>query len=530
MTKDKSGNTGGVNRRGFFRGAAALGGLGAASLLPSTGAPRAFAAEAQIPGATDALAAQTQKVLRWAGPMPADWVRPRAGVDHNVVIVGGGQTGLSLAYGLRRKGVGKVQILEQSDPGQAGIWRNVARMHQLRTPKTIVGPELGNPALGFRAWYETLHTPGAFDGLDRIARLDWADYLAWYEQVSAAQVRYRTRLIDIEPEGEILRLHLVVDGMPRTETTRKLVLANGYTGAGGASVPGFLRALPAGKWVHTEKPIDFAPMRGKVVGVLGAGASAFDAAAVALETGAAEVHLFSRRAYIDYTNVPPSQAPQTPARPAPDRGYSNLSEMSYALPDEVRWRNQLGRERAVATVPFDSLNRTVMHPKFNLHLNAPWDTVAMSGGKVAVKSSGKNFKFDYVIAGTGYQVDLAAQPELVNIHKSIVLWRDRFRPAAGEEDRATGAYPYLGPGLQFLAQQDADAAYLRNIHCANLAATVSSGALMGDVPSMTLQPQLVVAIARDLFTDGVDLDANRKYLGVAPTPPDPAPYQKAVRS
>lgn len=521
----------GINRRGFFQGAAALSGLGAAGLLVRGDDYGAFAAEAQVPaatpGATDALAAQTQKNLRWAGPPPADWVRARSGVDHNVVIVGGGQTGLSLAYGLKRKGVGKVQVIDQSAPGEAGIWRTIARMHQLRTPKMIIGPEQGNPSLGFRAWYETLHSPGAFDGLDRIPRLAWAEYLAWFEQATGTQVRYRTRLVDIEPVGDVLRLHLETDGMPRTETTRKLVLANGYSGAGGASVPGFLRALPAGAWTHTERPIDFASLRGKSVGVLGAGASAFDAAAVALESGASEVHLFSRRSYIEYTNVPGPQAP----RPSADRGHANNVELSYGLPEEVRWRNQLGRERGVASVPMDSLNRTVTSDKFRLYLNSGWDNVAMAGtGKVAVKSRDKTFQFDHVIAGTGYRVDLSGQPELTRFHGSIVLWRDRYKPAASEEDAASAAYPYLGPGFQFLAREEKDAAYLRNIHCANLAASLSFGILMGDVPSMVLQPRLVTAIAQDLFVEGLDLAANKRSADFVPTPPDPAPYQKAVRS
>lgn len=532
---DWSGVHGRLGRRSFFRGAAILGGAGAAALLPSIDPQRAFAAEAQptpqmSPGASEALASQTQRVLRWTGPNPADWVRPRDGVDHHVVIIGGGQTGLTLAYGLRRKGVGRVQVMDQADPGQAGIWRMVARMNQLRTPKMIVGPELGNAGIGFRAWYEALYSPGAFDGLDRIPRVLWADYLTWYEQMTAAQVRYRTRLIEIEPVGDLLRLHLETDGMPRVETTRKLVLANGYTGAGGASVPGFIRALPAKLWTHTEKPIQFEPLKGKVIGVLGAGASAFDAAGVALERGAAEVHLFNRRAYVDYTNGPAPATPQ-PARPPADRGFPNFSEMSYALPEEVRWRNQLGRERAVATVPMDSLNRAVSHDKFTLHLESPWDSVAVaSDGKVAVKSRDVTYKFDYVIAGTGYQVDLASQPELAHIHPSIALWRDRYKAQAGDEDKASGAYPYLGAGFQFLAREDNDTAFLRNIHCANLGATVSFNALMGDVPSMVLQPQLVAAIARDLYVDGVDVAANKRFVDTRPTPADPAPYQRSIHS
>src|SRR5882672_6200528 len=102
-----------VNRRSFFFGTG-LGAVALATPLIARGASDA-----------DALDSQTKRNLRWAGKDPADWVKPRNGVDHNVVIVGGGQTGLGVAYGLRRKGVGHVDIIDRSDPGQAGIWRNV---------------------------------------------------------------------------------------------------------------------------------------------------------------------------------------------------------------------------------------------------------------------------------------------------------------------------------------------------------------------------------------------------------------------
>ncbi len=517
----------GLDRRGFFRGgAAALGGLSAAGLLRAQAAELGSAPQMQpTMGSGDALTSHSQRVTRWTGAVPANWVRPRSNVDHNVVIVGGGQTGLSIAFGLRRKGIGQVEIIEQAGPGEAGIWKAIARMRQLRTPKLLQGPEQGNAALGFRAWFEAQNGPAAFDALDRIPRVLWADYLAWYEQTSGAQTRYRTRLLDIEPVGDVLRLHLISDGVTRTETTRKLILANGYNGAGGASVPGFLRALPAQKWSHTEKPINFDALKGKTIGILGAGASAFDAAGVALETGASEVHLFSRRSYIDYTNGPPSQA----ARPPVDRGFPNQIEWSYVLPDAIRWRSQLVRERAVATVPFDSLMRAVSHDKFRLHLDSSWDRVAMSSnGKVRVQSRGKDYRFDYVIAATGYQIDLAAQPELTRIHQSIALWRDRYQPDVGESDQASGAHPYLGTGFQFIPRAEKDGEFLRNIHCVNLAAAASFNILVGDVPSMVLQPQLIATIARDFMLESANADVNKRSLQVPPVPADPTPYQPAI--
>ena len=519
---EHSSPSGGVDRRGFFRGAAMLaaGSLTATTALAqldSSGGPaRADAVEA--------LDAQTRRARRWLGADRADWVRPRPGTDHNVVIVGGGQSGVAIAYGLKRAGVGRVEVIDQADPGQAGIWRTIARMHQLRTPKTLPGPEQGNPALSFRAWYETLNGPEAFDALDRIPRLAWADYLAWFQQATETTVRYRTRLLEIEPQGDLLRLHLESEGAPRTVTTRKLVLANGYAGAGGPNVPDFLRALPANVWSHTASPLRPEQLAGKVVGIIGAGSSAFDAAAFALESGAAEVHMFNRRAYIDY--------PAPPARGATpvDRGHPGVLELTYELPDAVRWRNFLLGDRRVASVPPDSIARAVAFDAFRVHLNSSLSDVAFAGGKVTAKVGDATFRFDHVIAGTGYRIDLAAQPELARIHERIALWRDRYRPEPGEDSDAGGRHPYLGPGFEFLPRDPGPGAEcLRNIHCFNLAGSLSFGIPVGDVPSVVDHPRLISAVARDLFLESVDTAVHERFINTPLTAPDPAPYQRAVQ-
>ena len=515
-----------IDRRSFFRGAAGLsvGGFGASALLGALSPTMARGADSEGEGSAATLDAQTRRALRWAGPDPADWVRPFPGADHNVVIVGGGQSGLAIAYGLRRKGVGRVDVIEQAPQGEAGIWRSIARMRQLRTPKTLIGPEQGNSALGVRAWYETLHGPAAFDHLDRIPRTDWADYLAWFQQVTGTKVRYRTRLLDIEPAGDLLRLHLDVEGERRTETTRKLVLANGYAGSGGPNVPDIIRKLPANAWTHTASPIQFDAFAHKVVGVLGAGASAFDAAAAALEHGAAEVHLYSRRAFVDYQGGPPPASPTPPL----DRGYGSSNELLYELPDEVRWRAHLQRRRRVASVPLDSLERAVSFKNFHLHLNSGWTETSVAHGRVVAKVAGKAHRFDHVIAATGYAVDLASQPELAHIQSAIQLWGDRYRPQPGEEDVPGAKAPYLGAGFEFLPRQGADASYLRNIHCFNLAAQLSFGLPVGDVPSAVIHPRLVAAIARDLFVDRVDVAAHKRFSEAPQVAPDAGPYRKAV--
>jgi cation diffusion facilitator CzcD-associated flavoprotein CzcO len=507
-----------LDRRGFFRGAAALTLTGM-----STAAVRAqtTAGDARTDYVAAQLEAQTQRAQRWGGADPADFVRPRAGADHNVVIVGAGQSGTAIAYGLKRAGVGRVELIDQAEPGGAGIWRNVARMHQLRTPKLLRGPEQDNPMLSVRGWYETLHGAEAFDALDRIPRLAWADYLDWYRAVAGTRIRYRTRLLEIEPQGDMLRLHLETEGVRREETTRKLVLANGYAGAGGANLPGFIRALPHEFWSHTSERIDFAPMAGKVVGVVGAGSSAFDAAAVALEHGAAEVHMFNRRAYVDYPGGSRTQGPS-------DRGHANVLGLSYELPDAVRWKNFVARERRVASVPPDSMQRAVQHDNFQLHLESSLEDVALDGRRVSARVGQDTWRFDHLIAGTGYRIDLSAQPELAGIHASIALWRDRFEPERGWDDAGAAVHPYLGPGFEFLPRDRRGADYLRNVHCFNLAGQLSFGIPVGDIPSTAAQPMLIAAIARDLYKESVDLDAYERFIDAPVVPADAAPYERSI--
>ncbi len=107
MKDERDGASNPIDRRSLFRGAAALavGGLAAPAALAQTATDTGGAPSA--PASVDAgkeLDAQTSRVLRWAGREPADWVRPREGADHNVVIVGAGHSGLSIAYALQAQG------------------------------------------------------------------------------------------------------------------------------------------------------------------------------------------------------------------------------------------------------------------------------------------------------------------------------------------------------------------------------------------------------------------------------------------
>ncbi|WP_198971677.1 SidA/IucD/PvdA family monooxygenase [Xylophilus sp. ASV27] len=467
----------------------------------------------------DALARET---LRLLGPAPDNWVPTHPGIDHNVAVIGGGQTGSAIAFALRRAGIGGTTVIDAAaDASQAGVWRTRARMHKLRTPKNLVGPELGIAALGFQAWYEGRHGADAYAALDRIPRTAWADYLAWFREFLAIDVRYGTRLLRIEPVPGTpvphLRLHLEVQGQPRIETARKLVLANGVAGNGAPFVPPFLAAaVDAGLAAHTGHAIDFAALAGKTVAVIGAAASAFDAAAVALEAGAAAVHLFARRDHIA-------------ARPvAKLRGYPGVYDNYLALPDATRWQQALRYRRAGSTPPADSLARVLQFPQFHLHLSAPWGAARVQGEHVLTQVHGEDFRFDFVIAGTGYSTDPSERAELAGIAPQVLRWRDRFAPPADQRDDALGASPYLGAGLEYLEKTPGSAPWLRHIHVYNPAGFASVGVPLGDVPSMRRDiPALVRRLSEDLALADLPLHEAR-ITGDVPPDFDATLYGQAL--
>jgi cation diffusion facilitator CzcD-associated flavoprotein CzcO len=435
----------------------------------------------------DSVARET---LRLIGPDPQNWVPDRDGVDHNVVVVGGGQSGSAFGFALRRAGIGKVSVIDAApDSAKAGVWLTSARMHKLRTPKNLPGPELELPGLSFQMWYEARYGVAAYEGIDRIPRLDWAAYLEWYRKLVGISVRYGTRLVRIEPAAGHLRLHLEKGSATRVETTRKLILTTGFAGSGGPYVPDVLaRNLPKSAYAHTSEPINFEVLRGKSIAVLGSAASAFDAAAVALEAGAREVHLFARRGSL--ASLPVIRI----------RGYPGAYDNYGSLPDAVRWHQAIRFRRAGSTPPPDAISRAVKFPNFHLHLASPWTAAKPLGQRLVASTPQGEIAFDFAIAGTGYAVDLAAQPELRDFADEILLWRDRFTPPDDEQDENLAAHPYLGSGHDYLEREPGRAPFLKDIHVFNPAAFVSFGLPVGDVPSFKRDiPAIVARISRDLF-------------------------------
>ncbi|MBS4074082.1 NAD(P)/FAD-dependent oxidoreductase [Ameyamaea chiangmaiensis] len=425
------------------------------------------------------------------------WTRPVSRGDESVLdvaIIGAGQGGLATAFALSRLKIDNVRVFDRAPQGGEGPWTTFARMLTLRTPKHVTGPDGGVPSLTPRSWYEARYGAEAWAALDKISRQDWQAYLDWFRQVLALPVQNDRTLTGIEPDNGLLKLGFSdTDGRRSSCLARKVVLATGIDGGGQWYVPPSIRAaIPRERYRHTSQAqsLDFATLRGKRVGVLGAGASAFDNAATALEAGAASVALCVRRGDIPRVN--------------PYRWMENTGFLGHfaSLPDLQKWRFMTRIYDLNQPPPQETFWRCRRFEQFSVHTGCPWHDTRMVGDDIVVRTPKGDMVFDFLIVGTGFATDLALRPETAALAGRVALWRDRFSPPVGEEHVLLGAHPYLGEGFEFLPREPGNEheSYLRDIHNFTFSAMPSMGLSGASISGMRFGvDRLARTIARDLF-------------------------------
>ncbi|MDI1295867.1 MAG: NAD(P)/FAD-dependent oxidoreductase, partial [bacterium] len=408
---------------------------------------------------------------------------------HDVVIVGGGQSGLAAAFGLLRERVSNILVIDESPAGFEGPWDTYARMITLRTPKELNPIDFGIPALSYRAWWEAQHGAVGWAAVDKIARGDWMAYLRWYRRVLTLPVRNDTRLTLIEPlEKNLYRLH--IDGQSPI-LARKVILATGIQGGGQWHTPPMIAdTLPRNLYAHTSEPIDFTALAGKRIGILGGGASAFDNANAALMLGVGEAHVFIRRPILPRIN---------PIRFMERVGFTGRYP---ALDDAEKYAvmaSFLGHNQPPTNDTFD---RAAAWPGFELHLGAPWLSVAHSGDQVRVTTPQGDHMFDFVILSTGLVSDPSLRPELTMVADRIARWADRFTPEPGHANALIDAHPYLGTGFELLPRTAEDGAALHGLFAFNYSALISLGLSASALSGLrTALPRLVKGVTDQLFLD-----------------------------
>ena len=428
--------------------------------------------------------------------LPAkDWVPERTldgQVLVDVAIIGGGMAGLTVATALKHLGI-KAQVYDRSPAGFEGPWATTARMDTLRSPKQLTGPALGIPSLTFRAWFEAQFGQDAWQELDKIPRLQWMDYLRWYRQVMQVNVlnEHAVERVELHPEGHLI---LTVRHQDKIEQViaRRLVLATGRDGLGGPSVPNFALDIPRHLWAHSADVYDYASLKGKRVGVIGAGASAMDSAGTALESGAASVDLLIRR-----DDIPRINKGKGAGSPGLTHGYAQLA-------DEWKWRFRHYINVQQVPPPKGSTLRVSQYANAYFNQGCPIDKIEVNGDVLSVHTPKGVFTLDFLFFATGFKIDWQLRPEYASFSSLIRTWAERYQAPPGEEDAELSACPDLGANFEFQAKPGVDAPGIANIYCFSYPAVASHGTVSGDIPAISDGAKAIAqGIAASLFNEDV---------------------------
>ncbi|RVU13918.1 NAD(P)-binding domain-containing protein [Methylobacterium oryzihabitans] len=442
----------------------------------------------------DALKARIRDDLDRTAHPRAPWLVPRAAPDgrpaHDVVVVGAGQSGLAVAHGLMRAQVTNILVLDRAPEGLEGPWLTYARMRTLRSPKDFTGPDLGLPSLTYQSWHEARYGAESWERLDLIAREDWAAYLAFVREVTGVPVRNGVAVTGIAPAGGLLAVTTEGGG---TIHARKVVLATGQEGAGRWAIPEALRGLPRDRFAQAAEPIDFAALDGRRVAVIGIGASALDNAAMALEAGAASVTVLCRRA-----------EPQV-IQPYRWLTFAGFLRHLGDLDDAWRWRFMRAVLELREGFPQATWDRCARHSGFRCLSGAPVRAAGVENDAVTLETPAGPVTADFVIAGTGIEIDVSARPELAAFAHNIASWGDRYAAPPGQENPRLAAFPYLGDDYAFTERERGLTPWIRDVHLFGIASTMSHGASGSSINAMTTAvPRLVFGLTRGLFGDDVE--------------------------
>jgi FAD-dependent urate hydroxylase len=445
-----------------------------------------------------ALEARVSADLARTAHPDAAWLVPREAPDGrpalDVLVVGAGQSGLATAFGLMRSQVTNILALDKSEEGREGAWLNYARMPALRSPKQFTGPDLDVPSLTYQSWHEARFGEEDWRKIDLIPRELWAEYLLWFRRVVGVPVRNGCEVVEIAAAaGGLLAVTVASDAGVEVLYARKVVLTTGQEGMGDWTIPEPLRHLPSSVCVHTAKPVDFATLRGKQVAVIGAGASAFDNAAAALEAGAAEVHLFCRRAEIQVIQ---------PYRWLTFRGF--LRHFSD-LDDAWRWRFMRAILEMREGFPQATYDRCARHKNFHLYDGAPIEDARETGRGVELQTPRGIFSADFVICCTGIDMNFAGRRELRNCAANIATWADRYQPPIDERSPRLGRFPYLADDYALMERVAGETPWIADIHVFAIASTMSFGPSGSSINAMTTAvPKLVHGLTRGLFSADIE--------------------------
>ena len=228
--------------------------------------------------------------------------------------------------------------------------------------------------------------------------------------------------------------------------------------------------------------------------MIGAGASAFDNAATALEAGAAEVHLFCRRAEIQVIQ---------PYRWLTFRGFLRHF---CDLDDAWRWRFMRAILEMREGFPQATYDRCARHANFHLHEGAPIEAAAESGRRRRIADAARRILGRFRDLRHRHRHGFCRPARIAKLCRQH---RNLGRPlsAAGRTSSSPrlGRFPYLADDYALTERVAGKTPWISDIHLFAFASTMSFGPSGSSINAMTTAvPKLVHGLTRGLFRADIE--------------------------
>lgn len=369
-----------------------------------------------------------------------------------VAIVGAGPYGLSVAAHLDQAGVATCVFGEPM-----GFWRqNMPKGMMLRSP-----------------WRAThLASPSSAHSLDVYARAhdvddtkllpleDFIDYGVWFQKRAVPQLDRRA-VSQIDATADGFRLTLV-DG--ETVNADRVVVAMGLRHQDYR--PDVFARLPPTLVSHACDHDDLGIFRGKHVAVIGRGQSACESAALLAEAGA-QAEIISRGDIHWLGHLTDGKA----ARPTLWWLREALAAPSAVGPFPLSWLAELPGivHRLPRTLREDFTRRCLkagaagwLKPRFDgvaIHAGRSITGARPDSGRIALELDNGTRRFDHVLLGTGYRIDItrlgvlsrALLEKIARVDGSPILGSGFVSSVPGLHFVGSAAVRSYGPLLRFIA-------------------------------------------------------------------------------
>jgi FAD-dependent urate hydroxylase len=358
--------------------------------------------------------------------------------DTDVVIVGAGPYGLSLAAQLRKRRV-TYRIIGHA----MKFWRGMPIGINLKSPALGTNIYVREPGYSFAEWCRQR----GLEDFEPCTMQSFAEYGLWMQERFVPDVESE----EVSSVCAAGRGFDVTLASGRRVNGRRVVFATGL--AYMARTPEVLSHLPRELATHTYFLSDYSEFRGKEVAIIGGGASAIEAGALVHEAGG-QAEIFVRDAEAEFHGRSPRVRPllERIREPMTVMGAGRRHWVLQHFPLAVHFVPEAKRVRFVQRYlgpasPWWIKDRVL--GKVPIRVKTEVTAVRPVGSRVrlTVRSEGaeREIEVDRIIAGTGYDADVDRLPYLDAGLRQGILRTERAPALSMRFESSINGLYFVGP-------------------------------------------------------------------------------------